>query len=74
MLFIFSTPVLIRHLQQLKTVVFLDWCLKRAVLLFSYIVYNVNVKTFFYISLIKSPNKLGSLSTAKPFQTSQIGA
>jgi hypothetical protein len=27
MLFIFSTPVLIRHLQQLKTVIFLHWCL-----------------------------------------------
>jgi hypothetical protein len=27
MLFIFSTPVLIRHLWQLKTVVFLHWCL-----------------------------------------------
>jgi hypothetical protein len=31
MLFIFSTPVLIRHLQQLKTVVFLHWCLICAV-------------------------------------------
>ncbi len=29
----FSTPVLIRHLWQLKTVVFLHWCLIRAVLL-----------------------------------------
>ncbi len=27
MLFIFSTPVLIRHLWQHKTVVFLHWCL-----------------------------------------------
>jgi len=27
MLFIFSTPVLIRHLWQLKTVVSLHWCL-----------------------------------------------
>ncbi len=27
MLFIFSTPVLIRHLWQLKAVVFLHWCL-----------------------------------------------
>ncbi len=27
MLFIFSTPVFIRHLWQLKTVVFLHWCL-----------------------------------------------
>ncbi len=26
MLFIFSTPVLIRYLWQLKTVVFLHWC------------------------------------------------
>ncbi len=33
MLFIFSTPVLIRHLWQLKTVIFLHWCLIRAVLL-----------------------------------------
>ena len=29
----FSTPVLIRHLWQLKTVVFLHWCLLCAVLL-----------------------------------------
>jgi len=29
---IFSTPVLIRHLWQLKTVVFLTWCLICAVL------------------------------------------
>jgi hypothetical protein len=33
MLFIFSTPVLIRHLWQLKAVVCLSWCLIRAVLL-----------------------------------------
>ncbi len=33
MLLIFSTPVLFRHLRQLKTVVFLHWCLIRAVLL-----------------------------------------
>jgi hypothetical protein len=31
-LFIFSTPVLIRHLWQLKTVVFLHWCLMCVVL------------------------------------------
>ena len=31
MLFIFSTPVLIRYLCQLKTVVFLHWCLLCAV-------------------------------------------
>ena len=29
----FSTPVLIRHLWQLKTIVFLHWCLIRAILL-----------------------------------------
>ncbi len=29
----FSTPVLIRHLWQLKTVVFLHWCLIHAILL-----------------------------------------
>ncbi len=33
MYFIFSTPVFIRHLWQLKTVVFLHWCLICAVLL-----------------------------------------
>jgi hypothetical protein len=33
MLSIFSTPELIRHLWQLKTVVFLHWCLIRAVIL-----------------------------------------
>jgi hypothetical protein len=33
MLFIFSTPVLVRHLWQLKTVVFLHWCLICAALL-----------------------------------------
>ncbi len=31
MLFIFSTPGLIRHRWQLKTVVFLHWCLIRTV-------------------------------------------
>jgi hypothetical protein len=29
----FLTPVLIRHLWQLKTVVLLNWCLMRAILL-----------------------------------------
>ncbi len=33
MLFNFSTPVLIKHLWQLKTVVFLHWCLICALLL-----------------------------------------
>jgi hypothetical protein len=33
MSFIFSTPLLIRHLWQLQTVVFRHWCLIRAVLL-----------------------------------------
>ncbi len=33
MWFIFSTPVLIRHLWQLKTVVFQHWCLIHAVLM-----------------------------------------
>ena len=36
MLFSFTTPVLIRHLWQLKTVVFLHWCLICVVLLYSY--------------------------------------
>ena len=33
MLFVFSTQVLIRHMWQLKTVVFLHWCLICALLL-----------------------------------------
>ncbi len=33
MLFIFSIPVLIRNLWQLKTVVFLHWCIIRTALL-----------------------------------------
>ncbi len=33
MLFIYSTPVLIRHLWQFTTVVFVHWCLICAVLL-----------------------------------------
>ncbi len=33
MLFIFSTPLLIRHLWQLKRVLFLHWCLIWAILL-----------------------------------------
>jgi hypothetical protein len=32
MLFIFSTPVLIKHLRQFKTIVFLHWCLICALL------------------------------------------
>jgi hypothetical protein len=36
MLFIFSTPVLIRHRWQLETVVFLHWCLILAVLLYEH--------------------------------------
>ncbi len=33
MLFIFSTPVFIKHLWQLKTVVFQHWCLRCTVLM-----------------------------------------
>ncbi len=43
MLFTFLTPVLIRHLRQLKKVVFLHWCLIRTILLqylFSGAIYN----------------------------------
>ncbi len=32
MLFIFSMPVLIRHLWQLKSDVFLHWCIKCSIL------------------------------------------
>jgi hypothetical protein len=39
MFFNFSTPVLIRHLWQLKSVVFLHWCLKLAVVLAMFIFY-----------------------------------
>ncbi len=37
MLFIFSTLVLIRHLQKIKTVIFLHWCLIHAALLFTFL-------------------------------------
>ncbi len=40
MLFIFSTPVLIRHLWQHKTVVFLHRCLIHAVLLLWYVLFQ----------------------------------
>jgi hypothetical protein len=40
MFFNFSTPVLIRHLWQLKTVVFLHWCLKLSVVLAMFFFYN----------------------------------
>jgi hypothetical protein len=47
MLFIFSTPVLIRHIRhlwQLKTVVFLHWCRKCAVPLYENSkMFNVNI-------------------------------
>jgi hypothetical protein len=47
MLFIFSTPVLIRHLWQLTTVVFLHWCLMCAVLLLGYCIPCSSHKTFY---------------------------
>ncbi len=40
---IFSTPQLIRNLWQLKTVVFLHWCLIRAVPLKSIKMLNISV-------------------------------
>jgi hypothetical protein len=46
MLFIFSTPVLIRHLWQLKTVVSLHWCLIHAVLFLVFTVDITNLKMF----------------------------
>jgi len=42
MLLLFSTPVLIGYLCQLKTVVFLHWCLIHALLLF----YNYEALNF----------------------------
>ncbi len=59
MLFIFSTPVLIRHLWQLKTVILLHWCLICAAVLcqlhlkpkvqkrFHNIFHAVNLRTIF---------------------------
>ncbi len=41
MLFIFSTPVSIKHLRQLKTVIFLHWCLLRAVPFERKIIYSI---------------------------------
>ena len=46
MLFIFSTPVFIRHLWQLKTIVFLQWCLIRSFLLQTF-VKNHTILSFF---------------------------
>ncbi len=70
MLFIFSTPVLIRHLWQLKTVVFMHWCLICAVLLLSCL-YKLSVsndekrfcdiKTFFDWAFPGTHNKLECL-------------
>jgi len=54
MLFIFSTPVLIRHLWQLKTVVFLHWCLICTVPF----VINDHCKRF----IVKAPRYLDSSS------------
>jgi hypothetical protein len=52
MLFISSTPELIRHLWQLKTVVFLHWCRKCAVIL------KVLVKYLASLKVKKSGGKL----------------
>jgi hypothetical protein len=64
MLFIFSTPVLIGNLWQLKTAVSLHWCLIRAACLFI----NDEEKSFVIDCLSLSPmnrlNKLGCLSPA----------
>ncbi len=49
MLFIFSTPVLIRHLGQLKTVVFLLWCLISAGLLL-HLEQKIKTKGFFTLA------------------------
>ncbi len=45
MLLNFSTPVFIRHLRKIKTVVFLYWCLKCAVLCIQFLppFYHINV-------------------------------
>ncbi len=48
MLFIFSTTVLIRYLWQLKTVVFLHWCLKCTVLLKKHAAFVFLIKRFFF--------------------------
>ncbi len=62
MLFIFTTTVLIRHLWQLKTVVFLHWFLKHAALLIMAVkcfmllapeAKNVDVINYFKVSLVK---------------------
>ncbi len=50
MLFIFTTPVLIRHPWQLKTVVFLHRCLIRAVLLSMFVQFTA-VKMFYCCGL-----------------------
>ncbi len=51
MMFIFSTPVLIRHLWQLKTVAFLHWCLICAVLFLAKLTKTGPVSTLAVASL-----------------------
>ncbi len=52
MLFIFSTPDLIRHLWELKKVAYLHWCLIQAVLLTSLFCFGFNKISFFTPFLI----------------------
>ncbi len=53
MLFIFSTPVLIRHLWQLKTVVFLHWCLIHSLISIFMLLCHLWIKdSYSYFSLV----------------------
>jgi hypothetical protein len=62
MAFIYSTPVLIRHLWPLKTVVLLHWSLKRAPLLCQQVFYCGSID--FYLLVVAGPLGVGSLSEA----------
>jgi len=75
MLFIFSTPVLIRYLRLLKTFVFLHWCLIQAVILLGFfkVFYSI-FDVFDQISehdIVEShpDNVLEDLRLDRPFQT-----
>ncbi len=62
MSFIFSTPVLIRHLWQLKTVFFLHRCQIRAPLLCQQVFYCSSID--FYLLIVAGPLGVGSLAEA----------
>ena len=56
-MFIFSTPVLIRHLCQFKTIVFWHWCLIHVVLLKHTLQSSITIVIYTLVTLARSINK-----------------